>query len=624
LLKADRVVVFPLTMSGDSARMPSGEDVTVAMVAALNSTQLLKGVNGWRLSGGDPRGAWSSAEGARRLALRTNAGFYVDGRIIAGDSTRAVVELHDLRGDSTLERTVTLPTTRDAWSIGVTAARDLLPLLLGDGAPVDLSALGSPNPAATAAYLLGDRAFRRGHFEEASTYFGRAVESDSTFAMAAVSGAEAAGWARDDAKALELIRVALRHRRALGPRYTHFVLGLAAFWQGRADTAIANLRQALGRDPVWPEAWAELGEVYSHWLPNEPAADSLQFDSFEHARSLDPGFIPALYHLVEISLRRGDVARAEQLIGTMGAAGADSTDLTGLVLMLRCVKETPARIDWEREVHDHPKDVVDVGGALAAGGLHQPRCSEAASSAVLRHDASTDEGALARRYRALLVLHGLLVAEQRYPEAQRLLDAERRLPRARVWPLQIVAVTAGAPQERQARAAADSLGRLAREEPRSPIALWSLAVWEHHIGRAEAVRTLAQRATAAVKRPGATRLDTLVEQSLLGWAALAGADTLRALRLFQSVVPMAGVEHWESLCAERMAIAEIHLRRGHYADAFREASLFDSPAGVSYVIHQRKSLVGRAQAARGMGDEKLAAEMESRLARLDARGEQDR
>ena len=270
------------------------------------------------------------------------------------------------------------------------------------------------------------------------------------------------------------------------------------------------------------------------------------------------------------------------------------------------------RIDWEREVRDHPKDVVDVGSALAGGGLHQPRCSEAAWSAVLRYDASTAGAGLVRRYRALSGLHGLLIAEQRYEEAQRLLDGERRLPRARVWPLQIVA-------------AADSLRQMAQDEPRSPVALWSLAIWEHHVGRAVEVRTLAERAVAAVKDPGATRLDSLVEQSLQGWAALADKDTLRALKLFQRLAPMAGVEHWEALGAERMAMADIHLRRAHYADAFRVASLIDSPAGVSYVIHMRKSLQVRAQAARGMSDEKLATQMESRLAGLSTRGgQQDR
>jgi serine/threonine protein kinase/tetratricopeptide (TPR) repeat protein len=622
-LDSARVVVFPLSVSGDSTHgLPSSENVTVAMVAALNSTQLIKGVNGWRLSSDEPHRARLSAGAARRLALRTNAGFYIDGRIITGDSTRAVVELHDLRGDSTLERTVTLPPSEDAWTIGVTAARDLLPWILGSGATINLSALGSPSPAAAAAYLLGNHAFRLGHFEEAATHFAQAVESDSTFAMAAVSAAEAAGWARDDEKGQEFIRIALRQRGALGPRYTSFLLGLAAIWHVSPDTAVANLRKALAHDPVWPEAWAELGEVYSHLLPNDPAADSLQSESFERSRGLDPGFIPPLYHLVEIALRRGDVKKAEQFLGQMNASAADSADIAALALMLRCVKNGPERIDWEGEVRDHPKDVVDVGSALAVAALREPRCSEAAWNAVLRYDPATAGAGLVRRYRALSGLQGLLVAEQRYEEAQRVLDGERRLPRARVWPLQIVAVIAGAPQEQQAQAAADSLRQVLNVEPRSPVALWALAVWEHHVGRAEQVRILANRAAAEMGKPGAGRLDTLVEQSLQGWASLAEKDTLRALKFFQQLSPMAGVEHWEALGAERMAMAEIQFRRAHYADAYRVASLFDSPAGVSYLLFMRKSLQVRAQAARGMSDDKLATQMEGRLAGLSTRGGQ--
>ena len=625
-LDSHRVVVFPLNSGVDTARaLPSGEDVTVAMVAALNSTQLLKGINGWRLWSEEQRAAPpSSPEAARRLALRTNAGFYIDGRIIAGDSTRAVIELHDLRGDSTLQRTVTLPAPGDAWSIGVTAARDLLPLLLGSGAAIDLRALGSPGPTATAAYLLGDRAFRRGHFDEASTHFARAVQSDSTFAMAAVVGAQAAGWARQDDRAIELIRVGLAHRRALAPRYTDYMLGLSAFWLGLADTAIVHFRRALDRDPVWPEAWAELGEVYSHWLPNEPAADSLQADSFRRAYSIDPTFIPALYHLVEISLRRGEVEEAERFIAGMNAAGIDTTDMIGPALMLRCVKGSPESIDWEQEVRSHPVDVLDVGGALAVAGLHRPRCSDAAWTAVLRHDATAAQDGLDRRHRALVGLHGLLIAEQRYAEAQRILDAERRVPRERVWPLQIMAAVAGAPQTREAGLAADSLSRLANEEGGSPVAPWALAVWGHHIGHAGGVRSLADRATAAAGRPGATRLDTLAGQSIHGWAALAGGDTLRALRLFEALVPLGGEDHWEALCAERMVMAEIHLSRGDYADAFRVASLFDAPGGVSYLIHLRSSLAVRARAAQGMGDERVATQVQQRLARLNPRGNQNR
>ena len=612
-----RVVVLPITVGGDSAHaLLSGEDVTTALVAALNSAQPIKAINGWR--GVSGRGIpVSPRDAARELVSKTQAGFYVNARLIAGDSTRAVIELHDLRADSTLHRIVTVRASEGAWRLGVTIARDLLPLLLGrNGAGMDLDALGSPNAAATAAYLLGDRAYRRGHFDEASTYFAKAVASDSTFAMAAVMGAQAAGWTRQKEKAIASLRVALKHRSALAPRYTYYLLGLSASWQGRADTAIAQFKAALDRDEAWPEAWAELGEVYSHWLPSEPAADSLQADSFRRAYTLDPGFAPALYHLVEISLRAGEVADAEHLLGDMDAAGVDSTDVIALELMIRCVKRSPESIDWEHEVRKHPTDVVDVGGALAVSGLHQPRCSEAAWTAALLHDVTTSQAGLDRRYRALVGLQALLMAEQRYDEAQHLLNTERRLPRSRVWPLQIAAAIAGAPRVPEDSLAADSLARVVKAEPRSAVSVWSLGVWEQHIGHPRNLRALAERATANASAPGATRLDTLAGQALQGWLALSAGDTLQGIRIFQGLVPLSGEEPWEALGAERMKLAELHLGRTEYADAFGVASYFDAPGGVSYLLQVRPSLVLRAQAARGMGDEKLAGEMERRLTAL--------
>jgi eukaryotic-like serine/threonine-protein kinase len=619
-LDPHRIVVYPLVVGGRSAdRALVGEDATTAAVAALNSTQLLKGYNGWRLLSDEQRaGSGPSARTARRLARESGAGYYVDGRIIPGDSTRAVVELHDLRGDSTFQRTITFRPSADAWTVGVAIARDFLPLLIGRGQPVDLTALGSPNPAAAEGYLLGDRAYRRGHFREASAYFRRAVESDSSFAIAAVMGAQAAGWGRLEKEATSLLRIALDHKAALGPRYGHYLNGLWASWAGRADSAVTELRAALALDPNWPEAWAELGEVYSHWLPTEPAADSLQGDAFERADSLDAAFVPALYHLVEIALRRGDVAKAKRLVATMEAAGVDSTDRIALGLMVDCVGRSPRAIDWRLEARHHPLDVADVGSALAVAGLRQPGCAEAAWSAILQYDStSATEAGQQRRFRALEGLHGLLVAEGRYPEAQHLLDAETRLPRVRVWRLQILAITAGSPDGRRVAAAADSLYRAAAIGGWPNEALWSLGIWEAHRRNGPAARALANRAAA---RPAHSRADSLLARSLEAWAALAQGDTAQSLRAFDRLVPTGGSAPWEDLGPERVVTATLHLARGEYADAFRIASLFDAPGGVHYLMYLWQSLGVRARAARAMGNERLAAEMDRRLALLDTGG----
>jgi serine/threonine-protein kinase len=625
-LDPHRIVVYPMVVGGGGAdRALVGEDATTAAVAALNSTQLLKGYNGWRLLSDEQRaGSGPSVPTARRLARESGAGYYVDGRIIPGDSTRAVVELHDLHGDSTVLRTITFGASADAWTIGVTIARDFLPLLVGRGQPVDLTALGSPNPPAAESYLLGDRAYRRGHFAEASAHFRRAVERDSSFAIAAVMGAQAAGWGRLEKEATSLLGIALDHKAALGPRYGHYLTGLWASWAGRADSAVTELRAALALDPNWPEAWAELGEVYSHWLPTEPAADSLQRDAFERADSLDAGFVPALYHLVEIALRRGDAAKARRLVATMDAAGMDSTDRIALSLMVDCVGRSPRAINWRVEARRHPLDVADVGSALAVAGLRQPGCVEAAWSAILRYDTtSATEGGQRRRYRALEGLHGLLVAERRYPEARQLLQVETRLPGIQVWPLQILAVTAGAPDGPWVAAAADSLYRVAATEGWPNGALWSLGIWEALRRNGPAARLLASRAAEAAARPAHSRGDSLLAVSLEAWAELAQTDTARSLRAFDRLVPIGGAP-WEDLGPERVVTASLHLARGEYADAFRIASLFDAPGGVHYFMYLWRSLEIRARAARGMGDEARAAEMDSRLAMLDTGGREPR
>jgi hypothetical protein len=109
---------------------------------------------------------------------------------------------------------------------------------------------------------------------------------------------------------------------------------------------------------------------------------------------------------------------------------------------------------------------------------------------------------------------------------------------------------------------------------------------------------------------------------LQGWVALTDGDTVRALRLFRTLSPIGGEDHLEALCAERMVLAELHLNRGEYVDAFRAASLIDAPAGVSYALHLPGSLELRARAAHGMADERLAAQVERRLMSLKHKGEQ--
>ncbi len=616
-LDGQRIVVYPFAVGGQGA--PGGligEDAAAALVAALNSTKHLKGVHGWRLLPGDERPRGLSSGDAERLARKAGAGYYLEGRIIPEDSIHTVIDVHDIRGDSSFERTLSFGPSEDAWTIGVTVARDLFPLLLVGGGPVDLAALGSPNSAAAASYLLGDRAYRHGRFREASGYFHQALASDSSFAIAAVLGAQAAGWGRLEDEAKQLSRAALRHRAALAPRYARYLDGMWASWEGLADSAAAQFRAALSLDRNWPEAWAELGEVYSHLLPSEPNADSLQLDAFERAYALDPAFVPALYHLLEIAVRRGELDKAEPLERAISAAGVDSSYRVGLDLMMRCVKHSPAGIDWWQETRRHPVDVVDAGGALAVAGLQQAPCAEAAWRGFITHDTSAaTEAALKTRYRAVSGLHALLLAQGRHREIPDLLMTAR-IQHVRVSTLQILAAVAGAGNVSAAEGAADSLARTGTRGPPGHMALWAIAIWAYHRGDSAAVRTLADSASARALKTGASAADTLLAGSLSAWAALARRDTGQAVQLLTSLTPIGDEEQWDALGLERATLAEIHLARAQYSSALRVASFLDAPGSVGYVAYLPASLRVRALAARALGDGPLADRMERRLAAL--------
>jgi hypothetical protein len=108
---------------------------------------------------------------------------------------------------------------------------------------------------------------------------------------------------------------------------------------------------------------------------------------------------------------------------------------------------------------------------------------------------------------------------------------------------------------------------------------------------------------------------------MLARAALARADSAEALRRLSALVPTARrrpleFDWWESLGGERLALAELLLARGQFAEALRVASIFDSPTPVIYLIYLPASLSVRLRAAQALGDAVLAERFRARLVAL--------
>jgi Flp pilus assembly protein TadD len=542
-----------------------------------------------------------------------------------------MLELWDAAADSAVQRhTLAYPSATVGWTVGLSMAGSIMPtlslsrwarLLRRPGPLPDLSALRGRDSSAIASFVRGEGAYRRAQFRDAFAFDSAAVARDTTFALAALRGAQAASWIGRYTQARTLIDVALRHGAAFSARYVAFAEGLDAYLAAQPDSAIRHFRRAIAFDPRWGEAWMALGEAYSHYAPREAPLDSLAEAAVTEARRWDPGFTPPLYDLVQFAVRRGDIGNARALMREFQASNPDSVELVSTELMLRCVEGSLDAVAWRRWAEQRPPLVIEAARMLTVGGLRQPRCAEAAWRAVLDHDTG-----VTNRWGALQGLQSVLVAEGRYAEVRDLLDRSEFVgPRTRL-PLAIFDLWAGAPMGREGARAADSLRAAYRAKPDSTRddKLWYLGLWEAWRRSADAVRLLADSLGARAARTAdapAKASTQLMAQSLAAHAALARGDTVAALPLLEALAPTAHKSRllwnpWESLGPERLLLAQLRLARGDYEGAARDASYFDSPAAIPLAASVSAGLEIRIRAAQAMHRDAVIAGLERRLAAL--------
>ena len=615
-LDPNRVVVFPLQGASSAPR----DDASLALVASLNTTSSLIGIDGGKL---DSPGADRSAAALRRRARGESAAFYVEGRLLSADSLRLLLDLHDLRSGSVTHRLVTFPAGADGWAVGVRAALEILPVLIPTGRSAELPSLTGRSPAAMAEYFLGERSYRRAAFGDALEHFQRAVAIDSGFALAALRGTQAASWHRRPEEAEALVAVALANEQVLSPRQREFAHGVHAYLTGQADAAAQRFKNAIAMDPTAAEPWMMLGETYQHLIPTASPLDSLAEQAFEQVRELDPTFAPVLFHLIEYAVRRGDRQRAERLMEEYRRSSPDPDLLQTIELAYGCVQGTMPARQWRSAVERSPARVFDAAQIFAVGGLHQPRCAETAWRALLDWDTTTGDLHSRYQFAALLGLHGLLVAEGRDADVRALLEGDTVFRATYRGQLYILGALAGAGFEREADAFAEGARRTYRSSPDnlSSIDLWFLGCWRAHRGGAAEAEEMSERILRNAAA-GSPRRDSLLAASLRARATLARGDSAEAIRQLRALTPTAPSHQdltwdpWESLGGERLLLARLLLAHGQAAGALGVASGFDSPVPVSYLMYLHASLSVRVQAAEQLGDTRLAEAGRARLAAL--------
>jgi tRNA A-37 threonylcarbamoyl transferase component Bud32/tetratricopeptide (TPR) repeat protein len=214
---------------------------------------------------------------------------------------------------------------------------------------------GIPFPALQ-AYLVGQSLYRRGRYKEAESQFVRALDVDSTFALAGLQLYLTSLWTLSELGSRGL-PVALRAYEQLGPRERLMLNGLDPRWlQGYRATCAERYDAAergVAQMPELPESWYLLGDQLVHcgWVMAGPNEDPWRraIAIFERGLGVDSTFVPLREHLPFLYSYSGDNVKAKTEVDAMSRDSADYVDANRFWLGMM-PDSTQRRLYVDREV----------------------------------------------------------------------------------------------------------------------------------------------------------------------------------------------------------------------------------------------------------------------------------
>jgi DNA-binding SARP family transcriptional activator len=266
---------------------------------------------------------------AERFGRRTGAGLVVFGSISKAKDTvslRATVkDLSHSRAETDLEVKGEVSSVGGlADSLGVRILQ-----VLGQNRPIGAVrrvSIASRSLPALKAFLYGEQFYRRGLWDSALVYYDQAIAQDSTFALAFRRMNLVLSWFPASSNAYhpmeEYLRKSIRLNHGVSPKDS-LLIAVDSLLLAADDAidpaelirfkyrALSTLEVAARRYPGDPEVWLDLGEARFHQAPPLGGVPGPALEAFDHAIALDSGFAAAYEHTVRlaIQLNRPDLAR---------------------------------------------------------------------------------------------------------------------------------------------------------------------------------------------------------------------------------------------------------------------------------------------------------------------------
>ncbi|UCC83474.1 MAG: tetratricopeptide repeat protein, partial [Gemmatimonadota bacterium] len=331
------LAVLPFHTSGPELELWREGLITVLStnlddVADLHTMDTRTVLSRWRARIGDREA--TEAEGIA-VARSLGARWAIRGQVVQlGGQVRIDASLHSATSGETLG-SASLAAAPDSILALVDQLSIQLLRELGEeeGLRASVRALSAHPLEAVRAYLEGEQAMRHVQTERAIEAFQRALEADSTFALAAHSLSHAYGWEHHIGHAASMAAQARAVRMAeqLPPRERALV-ELSYLVDRQLTEAIERARGLTELYPDDPEAWFLLGEAYYHMGYRIRVSKRDRLAPFERAIALDSSYLPAILHPLEYLLDLDELERFDRL--TRLYLSHDSTSRHGLAVGL--------------------------------------------------------------------------------------------------------------------------------------------------------------------------------------------------------------------------------------------------------------------------------------------------